>query len=140
MAPAWSPRQTYWLANASFGAATAPLAPPARPRPPAAAARADRPATEVDGERHHLRLVLLLEPGDGDGRIESAGVGEHDLVHETGASVSWAAASAAVLSASNRSSQPVRLGSSGNSTMSVLSPATVPTNPSRVDSSIAWAM
>ena len=64
-----------------------------------------RAAAEVDGERHHLRAVLLPEPGDGDGRIESAGVGEHDLLHRDRASVGLAA-SAAALRASNRSSQP----------------------------------
>ena len=42
--------------------------------------------------------------------------------------------------ASNRSSQRSRAGSSGKSTISVLSPATVPTCSVRVDSSIAWPM
>ena len=44
-------------------------------------ALAQRPAAEVDGQRHDLDPVLLLEPGDGDGRVESARVGEDDLVH-----------------------------------------------------------
>ena len=44
-------------------------------------ARAQRAAAEVDRERHDLDAELLLEPGDGDRRIESARVGEDDLVH-----------------------------------------------------------
>ena len=49
-------------------------------------ALAQRAAAEVDGQRDHLGVVLLLEPGDGDGRIESARVGEDDLLHEYGTS------------------------------------------------------
>ena len=57
-------------------------------------ALAQRAAADVDGERHDLDRVLLLEPGDGNGRIEAAGVGEHDLVHRGVASVSSAAPAA----------------------------------------------
>ena len=49
-------------------------------------ALAQRAAAEVDGERDDLGVVLLLEPGDGDRRIESARVGEDDLLHEYGTS------------------------------------------------------
>ena len=35
---------------------------------------------EVSGEGHHLRLIGLLQPFEDDGRIEAAGVGEHDLL------------------------------------------------------------
>ena len=42
---------------------------------------AQRPTAEVDRERDDLDPVLLLEPGDGDRGIETAGVGEDDLVH-----------------------------------------------------------
>ena len=45
-------------------------------------ALAQRAAAEVDGERDDLDAVLLLEPGDGDGRIESARIGEDDLLHD----------------------------------------------------------
>ena len=35
---------------------------------------------EVDGERDDVVAALLLQPADGDGRIETAGVGEDDLL------------------------------------------------------------
>ena len=44
-------------------------------------ALAQRAATDVDGQGHDLDVVLLLEPGDGDGRVEAARVGEDDLLH-----------------------------------------------------------
>ena len=39
------------------------------------------PASDVHGQGDDLDPVLLLQPRDGDGRIESARVGEDDLVH-----------------------------------------------------------
>ena len=44
-------------------------------------ALAQRAAAEVDREGHDLDPELLPEPGDGDRRIESARIGEDDLVH-----------------------------------------------------------
>jgi hypothetical protein len=46
----------------------------------------ERSAPDVDRERHDLDTELLAQPGDGDGRVESAGVGEDDLLHR-GASI-----------------------------------------------------
>ncbi len=96
-------------------------------------ARAQRPAAQVHRERDDLDAVLLLEPGDGDGRIESARVGEDDLVHETGTS------GIDRTRALKRSSQRSRRGSSAKRTRSVLSPASVPSCSVRLDSSMAWA-
>ena len=45
-------------------------------------ALAQRAAADVHGEGHDLDAELLLEPGDGDGRIQAARIGEHDLVHD----------------------------------------------------------
>ena len=47
-------------------------------------ALAQRAAAEVDREGHDLDVELLAQPGDGDGRVESARVGEDDLLHESG--------------------------------------------------------
>jgi len=44
--------------------------------------RAQGTATHVHGEGHDFDVELLLEPGDGDRGIESAGIGEDDLFHE----------------------------------------------------------
>ncbi len=41
----------------------------------------ERAATDVDRQADDLAVVLLSQPGDGDGRIEPAGVGEDDLLH-----------------------------------------------------------
>ena len=98
-------------------------------------ALAQRAAAEVDRQGHDLDAVLLLEPGDGDGRVESARVGEDDLVH-AGCGTSGIGSAAM---ASKRASQRSRRASSANRTRSVLSPASVPSCSCRVDSSIAWA-
>ena len=47
-------------------------------------ALAQRAAADIDGQGDDLDPVLLPEPGDGDGRIESARVGEDDLFHRLG--------------------------------------------------------
>ena len=49
-------------------------------------ALAQRTAADVDGERHDLGPVLLLEPGNGNRGVETARVGEHDLLHLMGTS------------------------------------------------------
>ena len=54
----------------------------ARGQGPLRDALPQRAATDVHGERHHLHAVLLPEPRDGDRRVQSAGVGEDDLLHE----------------------------------------------------------
>ena len=38
-------------------------------------------AAEVHGQGHDLDVVLLAQPGDGDGRVESTGIGEHHFLH-----------------------------------------------------------
>ena len=55
-------------------------------RPPLDAL-AERAAADVDRQGHDLAAVLLAEPGDGDGRIEPARVGEDDLLHGMRASM-----------------------------------------------------
>ncbi len=37
--------------------------------------------TDVGGERHHLAVVDVLQPLEDHGRVQPAGVGEHDLLH-----------------------------------------------------------
>src|SRR4029077_2098931 len=95
---------------------------------------AQRPAADVDRQADDLAVVLLAQPGDGDGRIEPAGVGEDDLLHDVRASV------AAERMESNRSRHASRRASSAKRTRSVLSPASVPSCSVSDDSSIAWAM
>ncbi len=48
---------------------------------------AERAATDVDCQRHHLDVVSLAQPGHGDRRVEPTRVGEDDLVHRW---TSWA--------------------------------------------------
>ena len=102
-------------------------------------ALAQRAAAEVDGQRDHLGVVLLLEPGDGDGRIESARVGEDDLLHEYGTSAIDDGDAPAPM-ASKRARHRSRRASSAKRTRSVLSPARVPSCSCSVDSSIACAI
>ncbi len=45
-------------------------------------AGSQRSAAKVDGQGHDLDLELLAQPGDGDRRVESSGVGEYDFLHE----------------------------------------------------------
>ncbi len=47
---------------------------------------AQRAATDVHGQGHDLGVVLLAQPGDGDRCVQTARVGEHDLLHELGTS------------------------------------------------------
>src|SRR6185369_7039196 len=113
------------------------LARPGRHRPPLHAL-AQGTAADVDREGHDLAVVLLAQPGDGDRRVESAGVGEDDLLHRgTSESMAFDADRCSWL---NRSSQRSRAGGSAKRTSRVLSPATVPTCSSSGDSSMAWAM
>ncbi len=37
--------------------------------------------TDVSGEGHHLAVVRFLQPLDDDGCVQSAGIGEHDLLY-----------------------------------------------------------
>ena len=89
-------------------------------------------APEVDRQGHDLDVVLLAQPGDGDRRVESAGIGEHHLLHR-GASVSVKGSTAGSAAAPagwkvwKRTSHRCRAASVSNSTSSVLSPASVPT-------------
>jgi hypothetical protein len=56
---------------------------PVRPggQRPARHAVAQRPAADIDGQRHHLRAELLAQPRHSDRCIESTRVGEDDLPH-----------------------------------------------------------
>ncbi len=44
-------------------------------------ALAQRPTTDVDGQGDDFGVVLLTQPGDGNGGIQTTGVSEDDLLH-----------------------------------------------------------
>ena len=79
-ASAWSARQTYWLTNVSRASTTYALAAPADIARRSTPSRSEPPPTSTVRVTTSTR-VLLPQPGDGDGGVQAAGVGEHDLVH-----------------------------------------------------------
>ena len=134
---AWRLGNTNWRTNRSRPSTTYALLAPADDGR-RSDALAQRAAADIHGQGDDLGVVLLAQPGDRDRCVQTARVGEDDLLHEetsvgmrrcsanAGVTESGMASETLAASAANRSSQRSRRGSSANRTRSVSSPASVP--------------